>query len=170
MENPLSGSEEKSYPAHLALQTDSTRLVTFHIDVEGGVPPIAGVQESRHNVSHHGQDGAKIDQLRRVERAELGVLRGFVEKLKASDEAGGSVLDRTTGLYGSNLGNASSHNTQNLPLLLFGGGFRHGQHLAFDAKNNAPLARLFVSMLHRLGLEESAFANAKGSLAGLESG
>lgn len=125
----------------LPTATDSTRLVTFHIDVEGGVPPIAGVEESRRNVSHHGQDGAKIEQLRRVERAELQVMRDFVGRLKRSDEAGGSVLERTMVLYGSNLGNASSHNTQNLPILLFGGGFKHGQHLAFDGKNNTPLGR-----------------------------
>ena len=92
--------------AHLAVQTDSTRLVTLAIDVEGGVPPIPGVNETRHNCSHHGQSPAKIEQLRRIERAELEVLRGFLDKLKASGEAGGSVLDQTMVLYGSNLGNA----------------------------------------------------------------
>ena len=153
---------------HLALQTDSTRLVTFHIDVEGGVPPIPGVQETRHNVSHHGQDGGKIEQLRHVERAELQVLHAFIKKLKGSEESGNSVLDRTMVFYGSNLGNASSHNTQNLPVLLLGGGFKHGQHLAFDATNNMPLANLFVSMLQRLGLEEAKFGYSTGTLSGLD--
>jgi hypothetical protein len=71
-------------------------------------------------------------------------------------------------LYGSNLGNASSHDTKNMPILLAGGGFKHGQHLAFDPKNHPPLANLFVSMLQRLGLEDQTFASGTGPLAGLE--
>ncbi|MCI0366592.1 MAG: hypothetical protein L0219_22235, partial [Phycisphaerales bacterium] len=71
-------------------------------------------------------------------------------------------------LYGSNLGNASSHDTRNLPILLFGGGFKHGQHLAFDQNNNAPLANLFVSMLQRFGLEADAFGSSAGAMKGLE--
>jgi hypothetical protein len=154
--------------AHLAVQTDSTRLVTLAIDVEGGVPPTAGVNETRHNCSHHGQSPAKIEQLRRIERAELGVLRGFLDKLKTSGEAGGSVLDQTMVLYGSNLGNASSHDPRNLPILLFGGGFGHGQHLAFDRDDNTPLSNLFVSMLQRFGLEIDAFGSSTGAVTGLD--
>ncbi|MCI0749522.1 MAG: DUF1552 domain-containing protein, partial [Nevskiales bacterium] len=115
---------------HLALQTDSTRLVTLAIDAaQIGVPPVPGVDESGHNLSHHGQDPAKIKKLRILERAELKVLHGFLTKFKESPEAGSSLLDRTMVLYGSNLGNASSHDPRNLPILLFGGGFKHGQYL-----------------------------------------
>jgi len=154
--------------AHLAVQTDSTRLVTFAIDVDGGVPPIPGVNETRHVISHHGQDPAKIEQLRLIERAELQVLRGFLAKLKESNEAGGALLDQTMVLYGSNLGNASAHDPRNLPILLFGGGFKHGQHLAFDRDNNTPLSNLFVSMLQRFGLEVDAFGTSTGTMKGLE--
>jgi hypothetical protein len=154
--------------AFIALQTDSTRLVTFAIDVDGGVPPIEGVKESRHNLSHHGQDPSKIEQLRRIEIAELQVLNGFLNKLQNTDEAGSRLLDRTQVLFGSNLGNASSHDTRNLPVLLFGGGFKHGQHLAFDSMNNTPLANLFVSMLQRIGLEADRFGNGTSTLTGLE--
>jgi hypothetical protein len=153
---------------HLALQTDSTRIVTFSIDVDGGVPPIEGVNESRHVISHHGQNPDKIEQLRLIERAELKVLSGFLSQMKAGAEAGGSLLDRTMVLYGSNLGNASSHNTRNLPILLFGGGFKHGQHLAFDKNNNAPLANLFVSMLKRFGVDADKFGSSTGTLRGLD--
>lgn len=73
-------------------------------------------------------------------------------------------------LYGSHLGNASSHNNTNMPILLAGGGFKHGQHLAFDAENNYPLPKLFVSMLQRLGLEIDAFASGTGTMTGLEFG
>lgn len=71
-------------------------------------------------------------------------------------------------LYGSNLGNASSHDPRNLPILLIGGGFKHGQHLAFDRDNNTPLSNLFVSMLQRLGLEADAFGASTGTLSGLD--
>jgi hypothetical protein len=155
--------------AHLAVQTDSTRLVTFAIDAATiGVPPIPGVNETCHVCSHHGQHPAKIEQLRLIERAELKVLHGFVAKLKGSNEAGGNLLDHTMVLYGSNLGNASSHDPRNLPILLFGGGFKHGQHLAFDPTNNTPLSNLFVSMLQRFGLEANAFGSSTGTLSGLE--
>jgi hypothetical protein len=82
-------------------------------------------------------------------------------------ETGGTLLDRTQVLYGSCLGNANSHSTRNLPLILAGGGFKHGKHLAFDATNNAPLANLFVSMLQRLGVETDKFSSSTGPLAGL---
>jgi hypothetical protein len=71
-------------------------------------------------------------------------------------------------LYGSNLGNANTHVTTNLPVLLAGGGFRHGQHLAFDTQNNYPLPNLFVSMLQRMGLPAERFATSTGTMRGLE--
>jgi hypothetical protein len=156
---------------HLALQTDSTRLVTMLMDQAGGngVPPIEGVSEGRHGLSHHGLDPAKIAQLRRIEVAELKAFATFLEKLKATNEsAGGSLLDHTMVLYGSNMGNASSHDTRNLPILLAGGGFKHGQHLAFDQQRNVPLANLFASMLQRFGVETDRFSTGTGTLTGLD--
>jgi hypothetical protein len=156
---------------HLALQSDSTRVVTLMMDQAGGngVPPIEGVSEGRHGLSHHGMDPAKIAQLRAVEMAELKVFAAFLDKLKTTTEdAGGSLLDRTMVLYGSNMGNASSHDTRNLPILLAGGGFKHGQHLAFDPMRNVPLSNLFASMLQRYGLEVDRFSSGNGTLAGLE--
>src|SRR5688572_31824472 len=88
--------------------------------------------------------------------------------LKTIDEVVQSLLDRTMVLYGSNLGDANAHATTNMPILLAGGGFRHGQHLEFDKASNYPLPNLFVSMLQRLGLETHVFASATGSLRGLE--
>jgi hypothetical protein len=154
--------------AHLAFQTDSTRLITLKIDVTGVPPPIPGVSLDPHNLSHHGKDPEKLKQLQLVESQQLGALRGFLAKLKQTKEGSDTLLDRTMVLYGSNLGNASSHDTRNLPILLAGGGFKHGQHLAFDRKNNAPLCKLYVSMLQRLGVEVDRFASGSGRLAGLE--
>jgi hypothetical protein len=88
--------------------------------------------------------------------------------LKAVNEGGESLLDRTMILYGSNLGDANAHSTTNLPTLFAGGGFRHGQHLAFDRGQNYPLPNLFVSMLQRMGLEEDKFASSTGTMRGLE--
>jgi hypothetical protein len=78
------------------------------------------------------------------------------------------LLDRTMVLFGSNLGNASTHRTDNMPMLLAGGGFRHGQRLAFDANKNTPLCNLYVSMLECLGEETNAFGSSTGTLIGLE--
>lgn len=153
---------------HLALQTDSTRIITLSIQGTGLVPPIQGVTEGYHNLSHHGKDPKKLEQLKAVELAEFVALGEFLAKLKATKEEGSNLLDRTMVYYGSNLGNASSHDNKNMPTFLAGGGFRHGQHLAFDQQNNTPLCNLYVSMLQQLGVEAGSFASGKTTLRGLE--
>jgi hypothetical protein len=154
--------------ARLAFQTDSTRFITLRIDVLGVVPPIPGVTLDHHNLSHHGKDPEKLKQLQRIEIQQLTALRGLLGQLQQTKEGGETLLDRTMVLYGSNLGNASSHDTRNLPILFAGGGFKHGQHLALDRKNNTPLCKLYVSMLQRLGIEIDRFASGAGRLGGLE--
>ena len=71
-------------------------------------------------------------------------------------------------LLTSNLGNASSHDNKNMPVLFAGGGFRHGQHIAFDRKNNYPLPNLYLSAAQRLGLAVDKFASSTGTMRGLE--
>ena len=145
----------------LALQTDSTRTVTFRIAGMNAVPSnIPGVGTDWHNLSHHGKDEAKIDELRLIEEAEFSALDEFLAKLKGIEENGRSLLDHTAVLYGSNLGNASAHDWHNLPLLLAGGGYRHGQHLAHDAKDNAPFANLLVAQAQRMGVEIDQFGSS----------
>lgn len=153
---------------HLALQTDSTRLVTLLLLGTSLVPPVAGVSLGHHDLSHHGQDPGKIAQLRAVELAKLQTLRAFLTRLKETREQGETLLDRTAVFFGSNLGNASNHSTRNLPVLLAGGGFRHGQHLAFTPERAPPLANLYVSLLQRLGVRADRFASSTGTLRGLE--
>lgn len=154
--------------AHLALQTDSTRIVTIMLAGTTYVPPIEGVSLGHHDLSHHGKDPKKLEQLKLVEVETMKTVRDFLAKLRQSEEAGVGLLDRTSVFMGSNLGDASSHSVRNLPVLLAGGGFRHGQHLAFDADNPPPLCNLYVSMLQRLGIETDRFGNATGTLTGLE--
>ncbi len=153
---------------HLAIETDSTRFMTFYDTGMNAVPTIPGVDTDYHMLSHHGKDPAKIEQLTIVEAAMIKSLGRFLGKLSASRENGDSLLDSTMVLFGSNLGNASSHDTKNMPILLAGGGFRHGQHLQFDHDNNYPLPKLYVSMLQRLGLETDEFAGTTGRMDGLE--
>ena len=92
-----------------------------------------------HDLSHHGQDPEKIAQLKTVELEKMKALRELLDKLKKTEEQGESLLDRTMVFFSSNLGNASNHSTKNLPVLLAGGGFKHGQHLAFNEKDPMPL-------------------------------
>jgi len=153
---------------HLAIETDSTRFLTYFINGFNAVPKISGISVDYHNLSHHGRDPEKIAQLTVVESKLFESLGGFLTKLSASREGDDSLLDRTMILFGSNLGNASSHDSRNMPIVLAGGGFRHGRHLAFDRDNNYPLPNLFVSMLQRLGLEEDSFASSTGTMTGLE--
>jgi hypothetical protein len=154
----------------LALQTDSTRLVTVLLQGANSVPPVPGVTIDHHNLSHHGRDPAKIQQLRLIEEAQMRVVRDLLGKLKIKTERGTNLLDNTMVLFGSNLGNANSHDTRNLPILLAGGGFMHGRHVAFDAARNNRLCNLFTSMLVRLGVEIDAFGSGTGTLTGLQAG
>lgn len=152
----------------LAFQTDSTRFVSYHLGASGGVVPLEGVGEGYHTLSHHGLDDEKLDQLAIVEGAIISAYGDFLRDLASVNENGSSLLDQTSVFLTSNLGNASSHNNRNMPVVLAGGGFKHGQHLAFDQRNNYPLPNLFVSVLQRLGLEQDSFASSTGTLTGLE--
>jgi hypothetical protein len=157
--------------ARLAFETDSTRLVTLmldsvntpSIDVEG-----TSTTDGYHNLSHHGKSPAKLAQLELIDREHMKLLGGLFGKLGSAHEGADRLLDRTMVVYGSNLGNASTHVTTNLPVLFAGGGFKHGQHLVFDRERNYPLPNLFVTMLQRMGIEASSFASSTGTMKGLE--
>jgi hypothetical protein len=146
---------------HMALVTDSTRFITLHV-TGNNVQGIEGVDESYHTLSHHGMDEEKLVQLARVEQGVINEWAAFLRKLKAE-----KLLDETMVLLTSNLGNASSHDNKNMPVLFAGGGFKHGQHLAFDQKDNYPLPNLYLSTLQRLGLEEERFATSHQTMRGL---
>ena len=152
----------------LAFQTDSTRFITFAFSGMNAVPKIDGVTQDWHNLSHHGQDPAKLAELKIIELEQMKLFGELLGKLKSSEEAGRSLLDQTIVLFGSNLGNASSHSNINMPIVVAGGGFRHGQHLAFDPKKNPPLCNLYVQFLQRLGLDLSSFGSSNGTMPGFE--
>lgn len=147
---------------HMALATDSTRFITLHI-TGNNVNGIEGVDESYHTLSHHGMDDEKLAQLAIVEQGVINEWAAFLRKLKTDQ-----MLDETMVVLTSNLGNASSHDNKNMPVLFAGGGFQHGQHLAFDQKDNYPLPNLYLSTLHRLGLQDEQFATSTGGMDGLK--
>jgi hypothetical protein len=141
----------------LALETDSSRIVSLFIDTT-----------VIHNITHHGNRPEVLAELRSKEEGQFDALNDFLTALEGTKEEGQSLLDRTMVLYGTCMGSANSHSNVNLPVLLAGGGFKHGQHLAFDTQNNYPLSNLYLSMLHRLGIESEQFSTSKGTMTGLE--
>ncbi|MCA9248528.1 MAG: DUF1552 domain-containing protein [Planctomycetales bacterium] len=141
----------------LAIETDSTRIVSLFIDTT-----------VIHNITHHGFRPETIAELKGHEMRQFDALNGLLTALADTAESGESLLDRTMVLYGTCMGSANSHSNVNLPVLLAGGGFRHGQHLAFDQENNYPLSNLYLSMLHRLGIEANSFSTSTGTMRGLE--
>ena len=148
----------------LMLQTDSTRTVTFliqdpHVDIQ-----IDGVNERHHILSHHGQDEDKLRQLGLIESGIINSFSGLLEKMKNTEENGERLLDNTSIVFGSNLGNANSHDATNLPVIVAGGGFDHGQYVAFDPKRNTELSNLYLTVLQRQGLEVDRFGQSTGVL------
>lgn len=152
--------------SHLAFVTDSTRVISMET-IHWGVPPLSGVTYDHHNLSHNGKDPEKIRQLAIVDLDGMMALRDFLKKLKETKEEGQSLLERTMVLAGSQM-HSGGHVTTNLPILLAGGGFKHGQHLAFDANNNVPLSNLFVMMLRDFGIDVKSFGTSTGTVPGLE--
>ena len=146
---------------HLALQTDSTRVISLWLGSQER-PEIEGVNLAHHDASHHGQEPSKLEQLALIEEAELRVLGEFLDKMKRSSEGEQTLLDRTAVFYASNLGNSSSHDNNNLPILLAGGGFKHQGHVAFDRKNNTLLSNLYVRMMQQMGIEKDSFGASTG--------
>src|SRR5216117_392548 len=157
--------------ARLAFETDSTRSISLLLDsVNSPAIEFGDVKTSDgyHNLSHHGKSKEKLAQLKTIDEWHIKLLAKLYSQLKAVREEGEPLLDRTMIVYGSNLGNANTHVTTNMPTIFAGGGFRHGQHIAFDTQHNYPLPNLFVSMLQRMGLETDRFASATGTMRGLE--
>ena len=128
------------------------------------MPNIDGVRREHHPLSHHGQDPSRIAELKIIESQILSTFSDLLTKLGQNTERGSRLLDHTAVLFGSNLGNANAHDPKNLPIILAGGGYRHGRYVAHDPNNNTPLSNLFVTLLQRMGVEAERFATSTGSL------
>ncbi len=155
----------------LALQTDSTRFITYKAGGMNAVPKIEGVDQDWHNLSHHGQEAEKIAELKLIELAEFREISRFLSLLKGVKEGNRTLLDQTIVVAGSNLGNASAHSWRDIPVLIAGGGFKHGQHVVAGGtgNDNARFSNLFVQISHRVGVNVDRFGSSTGtSVKGLE--
>ncbi len=151
---------------HLALQTDSTRVVVLGLG-EQGTHNVPDLSIGHHDASHHGKDPAKIEQFARYEEKEYANLAVFLDQLRATSEAGVSLLDQTQVLIASNLGDASAHAGDNLPVILAGGGFAHRGHVAYDSQRNQALSNLYLRMLRKMGVESDRFGMSTTALSEL---
>lgn len=155
----------------LALQTDSTRVATLEI---GGtfVASALGIKKGYHSLSHHGKLQSNIDQLVEIELYQMQQFAKFVERLKTirEPESDATLLDSTMVLMGSGMGNGNSHTNSDLPIILAGAGFRHGEFKQYpsDKPKRVPLCNLFVSMLQQFGVETDSFGTSTSTLSGLE--
>jgi hypothetical protein len=125
-----------------------------------------GVSDAFHPLSHHGDDPDKKTRLARVQAFHTSTFNYFLEKLDAMPEGNGSVLDNSLILFGSNMSNSDKHNQDPLPNALFGragGTVKGGQHLLYP--QDTPHANLLLTMLHRVGVEETSFGDSNGSLS-----
>ena len=150
--------------ARLAMQVDLTRIVTLYYVGSSKAPSQPGANFAYHDLSHHGQNSEKIDQLAILERDLLRQWGDFLKRMKETGDGGFRLLDHTFAVVGAGMGNASSHDATNLPLIVSGGKFRHGQHLAHDLKNPPPLCNLWVDALQHLGIESDKFGSSTGTL------
>jgi hypothetical protein len=156
----------------LALQTDSTRVISLAFTnlgkENGGLP---GVTRGYHTLSHHGQVRNAIDELSIIETFHVSQFSRFLGKLKEIKEPNGAtLLDSTMALLGSGMSNANSHSNRDLPVVLAGGGFKHGEHkhYARKGKHSTPLCNLYLSMLQNFGLEVDRFNTSSGTLTGFD--
>jgi hypothetical protein len=155
----------------LAFETDSTRSITLLLSsVSTPVVelPDFAIKDGYHDLSHHGNSEDKRAQLMAIELWHMKLLAQLYTDLKGVREGEETLLDRTMVLYGSNFGSAAAHVCTNMPIVFGGGGFKHGQHLAFDTERNYPLTNLLLSMLHRMDINVDKFASSTGTMRGLE--
>ena len=149
----------------LVLSTDSSRVISMVIQDHQAVPMINGVSSGHHPLSHHGQDPNKIKQLKIIERSILEMFSEFLGAMSGPQENGQRLLDSTSVMFGSNLGNANAHDPTNLPIVLAGGGYKHeGYVKAGEHHKNTPLCDLYVNLLQRMGVETDRFGTNDGVL------
>lgn len=148
----------------LILQTDSSRVITILVNGRGDVPPIDGITMDHHNLSHHGQDESKLKQLAVIETELMKSFGDLISAVKSKTEGESRLLDNTMMMFGSNLGNANAHDWKNLPIIMAGGDFDHGQHVAYNRDDNTPLSNLFVTMMQKMELPVDQFGTSDGAI------
>ncbi|MFO0950737.1 MAG: DUF1552 domain-containing protein [Isosphaeraceae bacterium] len=151
----------------LALQGDVTRVITFQLarETSGRTYPEIGVPDPHHPLTHHGNDPAKVARMAKINQFHVSLFAEFLQKLKATPEAGGSLLDHSLYLYGSGMGNPNVHDHTNLPILVAGGAagkMKGGRHIRYEKPT--PLANLHLTLLDKVGVRLDAFADSQGKV------
>jgi hypothetical protein len=150
----------------LALQSDSTRIATLEI---GGdfMPQHLGIKKDWHGLSHHGNAPEAIADLITLEKYQIEHYGKFVARLAKMNDGERTLLDSTTVLFGSGMGDGNSHKNSDLPILLAGGGYKHGEfrEVPREGINKVPLCNLFVDIAQKMGVEIDSFGNSTGRFA-----
>jgi hypothetical protein len=154
----------------LAFQADITRIVTFQLTREQNnrTYPEIGVPDPHHPLSHHGNDPEKLAKMAKINTFHISLFSDFLQKMKATPDGDGSLLDHSIYLYGSGMGNSSLHDHDNLPILVAGGngtGLKGNRHIRFE--NPMPLANLHLTLLDRVGIHLDSFVDSTGKIEGL---
>ena len=151
----------------LALETDSTRIASFEMAGAQFNTGLLGLGNGYHAYSHHGKKQENIDALLSLETYQMECFANFLDQLKASKSPNGaSLLDETTVLFGSGMGNGNAHTNYDLPILMAGRGYQTGAHYSMPVPKNkrVPLSNLYLSILNQLGVEDDSFAHSTGTL------
>ena len=145
--------------AKLAFRTDSTRVITLSMDWIDGAIKVPGATGGWHTLSHHGGKPDKISQLSRIEIDTLKHFNQFLFEMDQIKEEGGTLLDHTTVVMGSNFGDSSNHTCNNLPIIVAGGGYKHQTHTVLEKQT--PLCNLYLELLHKHNIDAAKFGNSE---------
>jgi hypothetical protein len=150
----------------LAIQSDISRVFTAGFGMHNGVIELDGITDGYHGITHHGNRPERLKQHRIIDAFYMQQLARFLSKLKNTQTVSGTLLDETMVFFGSALGDASRHSNRDLPIILAGGGFKHGSHLnaMLPSRQQTPLNNLYTTMLQRFGVETDRFNNATGTV------
>ena len=145
--------------AKLAFRTDSTRVITLSMDWIEGAIKVPGATGAWHTLSHH---AGKPDMIARLSKIEIDTLKHFNQFLFEMDqikEEGGTLLDHTTVVMGSNFGDSSNHTCDYLPMIVAGGGYRHQTHTVLEKQT--PLCNLYLELLHKHNIDLGSFGSSQ---------
>ncbi len=151
----------------LAFQGDITRVVSFQLAREASTRtyPEIGVTDPHHPITHHGNDPVKLAKVAKINQFHVSLFADFLEKLKATPEAGGTLLDHSVYLYGSGMGDSDAHDHSNLPILVAGGAaanLQGNRHIKYDEAT--PLSNLHLTLLNKIGVPLETFSDSTGTV------
>src|SRR5262245_39498692 len=151
----------------LAFQADITRVITFQLKREqcNRTYPEIGVPDPHHPISHHGNDPEKVAKIAKINTFHVSLFSDFLQRMKATPDGDGSLLDHSIYLYGSGMGNPSLHDHENLPVLVAGGGLKGGRHIRYE--KGTPLANVHLTLLDRVGVHLDSFVDSTGKIEDL---